>query len=213
MEAEEQVYAVAEQGDHYLPQPLPVWTQDLSPSSPPTQPCPSAPRALDPFSESEQVAPSFIRAPQESRRSEELRPNPAVINQPSGKPNIFSPQGTAWSPVIPPKPEFSDHREGVKQERSLSPTTSDIGEKFVRDMIDIQRQQQCHNEQLMYMQQYRDQQLQQLLGQHQQLSLTLTLPHAEVQTFDGDPVNYCNFVRSFENLIEAKTKSSSTKLY
>ena len=80
-------------------------------------------------------------------------------------------------------------------------------------MIDIQQQQQRHNEQLMYMQQYRDQQLQQLLGQHQQLSLTLTLPHAEVQTFDGDPVNYCNFVRSFENLIEAKTKSSSTKLY
>ena len=77
-------------------------------------------------------------------------------------------------------------------------------------MIDIQRQQQPHNEQLMYMQQHRNQQL---LGQHQQLSLTLTLPHADVQTFDGDPVNYCNFIRSFENLIEAKTKSSNTKLY
>lgn len=61
--------------------------------------------------------------------------------------------------------------------------------------------------------QHRDQQLQQLLGQCKQLSLTLTLPHAEVQTFNGDPVNYCNFIRSFENLIEAKTKSSSTKLY
>ena len=43
--------------------------------------------------------------------------------------------------------------------------------------------------------------------------LTLTLPHAEVQTFDGDPVNYCNFIRSFENLIEAKMKNSSTRLY
>jgi len=80
-------------------------------------------------------------------------------------------------------------------------------------MIDIQRQQQQHNEQLMYMQQYRDQQLQQLLGQHKQLFLTLTPPHAEVQTFDRDPVYYCNFIRSFENLIEAKTKNSSTKLY
>lgn len=30
---------------------------------------------------------------------------------------------------------------------------------------------------------------------------------------DGDPVNYCNFIRSFENLIEAKTKNSSTRLY
>ena len=65
----------------------------------------------------------------------------------------------------------------------------------------------------MFMLQHRDQQLQQLLGQCKQLSLTLTLPHAEVQTFNGDPVNYCNFIRSFENLIEAKTKSSSTKLY
>ena len=43
--------------------------------------------------------------------------------------------------------------------------------------------------------------------------LTLTLPHAEVQTFDGDPVNYCNFICSFENLIEAKMKNSSTRLY
>ena len=106
--------------------------------------------------------------------------------------------------------------KGIKQERSSSPSTSDIGEKVVRGMIDIQWQQQRHlyNEQLMYMQQYRDQQLQQLLGQHQQLSLTLMLPHPEVQAFDGDPVNYnCNFIRSFENLIQSKTKSSSTKLY
>ena len=77
----------------------------------------------------------------------------------------------------------------------------------------LQRLQQRHMEQLMYMQQYCDQQLQQLLGQHQQLFLTLTLPHAEVQTFVGDLVNYCNFIRSLENVIEAKTKSSSAKLY
>lgn len=75
-------------------------------------------------------------------------------------------------------------------------------------MIDIQRQQQRHNERLMHMQQYRDQQLQQLLGQHQQLSLTLTLLHAEVEIFDGEPVNYRNFIRSFENLILAMFKNS-----
>jgi len=74
-------------------------------------------------------------------------------------------------------------------------------------MIDSQQQQQQqHNEQLMYMWQYLDQQLQQLLGQHQKLSLMLMLPHAQVQTFDGDPVNYCNF-------IEAKMKNSGMKLY
>ena len=80
-------------------------------------------------------------------------------------------------------------------------------------MIDIQRQQQRHNEQLMYMQEQRDQQLQKLLAQYQQLPLTLTLPHVEVQTFDGDPGNYCNFIHSFKNLLEAKTKSSNTKVY
>lgn len=83
---------------------------------------------------------------------------------------------------------------------------SDVAEKFIQDMIDIQRQQQRHSEQLIHMQQYRDQQLQQLLRQHQQL----TLPHAEVKIFDGDPVHYCSFIRSFENLIKAKTKNSST---
>ena len=40
-----------------------------------------------------------------------------------------------------------------------------------------------------------------------------TVSNAEVQRSDGDPVNYYNFICFFENLIEAKTKSSSTKLY
>ena len=138
---------------------------------------PTPSRPPDQFSEGVKPTQGFIKVPQVPGRSEELKPDPK--------------QGTPWTPVILPKPELSDgrfDREGAKQERSPSPSNSDIGEKFVRDMIDIQRQQQ-------------------------QLSLTLTLPHAEVQTFDGDPVNYCNFIRSFENLIEAKTKSSSTRLY
>ena len=201
---------MAEQGDHRFRQPFPARAQDLSSFSPPTQPRPSALRASDQLSESAQATLGLIKVPQEPRRSEELLPNPAVINQPGIKAKIFSPQGTAWSPVIPPKPELNDHHvdhKGIKKERSPSLSTSDAGEKSVRDMIDIQRQQQPHNEQLMYMQQHRNQQL---LGQHQQLSLTLTLPHADMQTFDGDPVNYCNFIRSF---IEAKTKSSNTKLY
>ena len=80
-------------------------------------------------------------------------------------------------------------------------------------MIDVQRQQQQHNGRLMYMQQSRDRQLQQLLGQHHQLALTLTLPHTDVQTFDGDPVNYCDFIRSFKNLIETRTKDNNSRLY
>ena len=145
MEAEEEVYAVAEQGDHYFRRPTPVQTQGPSPFLPPTQPRPPALHVLDQFSEGARATPGVNKVPQEPRRSEEFQPNPAVISQPCSKPNIFSPQGTAWSPVIPPKPKLNDHRmdhKGIKQERSPSPSTSDIGEKFVRDMIDVQRQQQ-----------------------------------------------------------------------
>ena len=139
-----------------------------------------------------------------------------MVTQLDGKIHPLSPHATPWLPENLPKLGLSERcpdPNEIKQERSPSPSHSAVGEKFIQDMIDIQRQQQRHNEQLMHMQQYRDQQLQQLLGQNQHLSLTLTLPHAEVQTFDGDPANYCNFIRSFENLIEAKTKNSSTRLY
>ena len=65
----------------------------------------------------------------------------------------------------------------------------------------------------MCIQKLQDKQLQHLLGQHQQLALTLSLLLAEVQTFVGDPVKYCNFIRRFESLIESKTTDSNTRLY
>lgn len=40
-----------------------------------------------------------------------------------------------------------------------------------------------------------------------------TLSNAEVEIFDGDPVNYCNGIRSFENLIKDNRRNSSTRLY
>ena len=98
MEAEEQMYAVAEQGVNYVRQPFPVRTQDLSSFSSPPQPRPSALGALDQFSESVQATQGFINVPQEPRRSEELQPIPAVTNPPGSKLNILSPQGTPWSP-------------------------------------------------------------------------------------------------------------------
>ena len=154
--------------------------------------------------------PQTVKLPAEIHQA-----NPVVI-QPDGKIHPLSPHATPWLPENLPKLGLSERcldPNEVKKERSPSPRHSAVGEKFIQDMIDIQRQQQRHNEQVMHMQQYCDQQLQQVLGQHQHLSLTLTLPHAEVHTFDEDPVNYCNFICSFENLIEAKMKNSSTRLY
>ena len=171
----------------------------------------------DPRSELPQASYDHsLNKPQTAKLPGEIHQANPVVTQLDGKIHPLSPHATPWLPENLPKLGLSERcpdPNEIKQERSPSPSHSAVGEKFIQDMIDIQRQQQRHNEQLMHMQRYRDQQLQQLLGQHQHLSLMLTLPHNEVQTFDGDPVNYCNFIRSYENLIEAKTKNSSTRLY
>ena len=53
----------------------------------------------------------------------------------------------------------------------------------------------------------------QLLQQQQASINALTLPQPDLPLFDGDPTKYCDFIRSFENLIEKKTSSSSARLY
>jgi hypothetical protein len=52
-----------------------------------------------------------------------------------------------------------------------------------------------------------------LLNQQQENVMALTLPQPDLPVFDGDPTNYCDFIRAFENLIERKTKSWSSRLY
>ena len=80
-------------------------------------------------------------------------------------------------------------------------------------MLDMQRQQLQQSYEMFQLQQTRDHQLQQLLGQHQQWALSTMLPNVKVPTYCGDPVEYCHFIRSFENLIETKTTSNNTRLY
>ena len=41
----------------------------------------------------------------------------------------------------------------------------------------------------------------------------MSLPDVQVPTFQGDPIDYCYFVRSFQNLIETKTSSDSARLF
>ena len=42
---------------------------------------------------------------------------------------------------------------------------------------------------------------------------SLVLPRPEVPVFGGDPMEYCTFIRSFDNLIEDKTTSDSSRLH
>ena len=55
--------------------------------------------------------------------------------------------------------------------------------------------------------------MEQLLRQQQRHTLALMLPQPEVPIFDGDPIEYQNFIRAFETLIELKTDSNSARLY
>ena len=48
--------------------------------------------------------------------------------------------------------------------------------------------------------QLKNQQLQELLKQQQLQTLAITSPQPEISVFSGDPVEYSNFVRAFENL-------------
>ena len=44
--------------------------------------------------------------------------------------------------------------------------------------------------------------LQQLIHQQQQGVLALTLPQPSMPIFNGNSIDYCDFIRSFEHLIE-----------
>ena len=73
-----------------------------------------------------------------------------------------------------------------------------------------------HEESLRQLVEMQDRQsftLQQLIVQQQQGVMALTLPQPSMQVFSGNPIDYCDFIRSFEHLIESKTSSPSARLY
>ena len=100
--------------------------------------------------------------------------------------------------------------DGTKE--SPSSLGSFTGERFLQELIEIQKKQQRYNKSLLYLQESRDLQLQEPLAHQNKPSLSLTLPSSEAQVFDGDPAKYYNFVRSFTSLIEAKTADSKMRL-
>ena len=52
-----------------------------------------------------------------------------------------------------------------------------------------------------------------LFIQQQTNAMALALPKPSVPLFGGNAMEYCDFIRAFENIIEANTKSSSARLY
>ena len=108
---------------------------------------------------------------------------------------------------------ISDLGAGRHRHREVDSRNSISSEEGFRQFMDLQWQQQEQNRNIMHIQQQQNHQVQQLLKQQQLHTLALTLPQPEVPTFTGDPIEYCNFIRAFENMIEAKTTSYSARLY
>ena len=123
------------------------------------------------------------------------------------------PSDTQRLPARTEQLPISDLGAGRRRHREVDSRNSISSEKGFRQFMDLQWQQQEQNPNIMHIQQQQNHQVQRLLKQQQLHSLALTLPQPEVPTFTGDPVEYCNFIRAFENMIEAKTTSYSARLY
>ena len=109
------------------------------------------------------------------------------------------------------KPKQTLSQEQCQQ--ATSEASSEMAEEFIRAVTSIQQQQQDQMKHMYKMQDSRDEQLQQMFSCHQQMAASLSLPNVEVSVFSGDPVEYCHFLRPFENLIENKTPSFSSRLF
>ena len=117
-------------------------------------------------------------------------------------------QEVKCSPLNPDAPVWKGYGcspsaiNGESAEGGLLEQHLDLSDKNVSHVIEVQKMQQQQN-----------QQLQELLKQHQLQTLAMTLPQPEISVFSGDPVEYSDFVRAFENLIESKTSSPNSRLH
>ena len=123
------------------------------------------------------------------------------------------PNDTQRLPARTEQLPVSDLGAGRHRHREVDSRNSISSEEGFRQFMDLQWQQQEQNRNIMHIQQQQNHQVQQLLKQQQLHTLALTLPQPEVPTFTGDPIEFCNFIRAFENMIEAKTTSYSATLY
>ena len=117
-------------------------------------------------------------------------------------------QEVKCSPLNPDAPVWKGYKcspsaiNGESAKGGLLEQHLDLSDNNVSHVIEVQKMQQQQNHQP-----------QELLKQHQLQTLAMTLPQPEISVFSGDPVEYSDFVRTFENLIESKTSSPNSRLY
>ena len=120
------------------------------------------------------------------------------------EPSASNPEANSFLPKIRAyddrKAIKSPYSPKVKEETNKSELDDPVlVASLAQSLLEAQHQQNCR--------------MQELIQRQQESTLALTLPQPEVPTFSGNPIEYWTFIRAFENLIESKTSSQSTRLY
>ncbi len=112
-----------------------------------------------------------------------------------------SPRPTLGLPLDPRASDWLPERRpnAIIEERNSIMSQRDHNGEVVRQIVNIQQQQ--------------NEQFKELLVHQRNQTLALTLPQPQMPVFSGDPIDYCNFERAFESLIETKTSSENARLY
>ena len=154
--------------------------------------------------------------------SPQLTPQAKIASTPRVGSTTGNPTPKQTFPAATPSREHLDKHdhESISLKRSLNrrahewyPTASPVQQHVSPDYnrpISLQDELFQH---LIENHERQNQAIQQLIQQQQQGVLALTLLQLSLQVFGVDPINYCDFVRTFEHIVERKTVSSSACLY
>ena len=109
----------------------------------------------------------------------------------------------------PLNPNAKEWIHGPKLESKLTDANARDAESSV-DRTELRNNDTAH---MMTIQRQQNKQIERLMIEQRRHNAALLLPQPEVPIFKGDPIEYCSFIRAFENLIETKTDDSSARLY
>ena len=143
----------------------------------------------------------MVRHISSTRNDQEIvRPSPSKIHPQTPLCSRESSREVVHSSLNPNAQEWRQTSPTVGQPTSVSEdAATGVNGDLSVSFVTAQKQQ--------------NEQIERLLKQQQQHTAALLLPQPEVPIFKGQPIEYCSFIRAFENLIESKTDSSSSRLY
>ena len=118
-------------------------------------------------------------------------------------------EGSSFGAKSSPKPDFKPSYQ------SLNPNVAGWQPLEEQQGLSVQHANQDYGTVYYYPDQTQSvvNSMAELLRQQVEQTVSLTLPQPDLPVFSGDPIEYNTFIRAFESLIEAKTSSSSSRLF